>query len=97
MPDNDDDEEGIPVVGEVNVDQIIERLTRQLFNIQVHQLSVTTTEVGDESNQRDRPAGTRPCHCTVCRVEGLHVHVSGVNNTFINQVHPAVVLHPLGV
>ena len=30
-------------------------------------------------------------------VEGLLVHVSGVNNTLINQVLPAVVLYPPGV
>lgn len=40
---NEDDDEDIPEVGEVNVDQIIQRLTRQLFNIQVSQLSATTT------------------------------------------------------
>lgn len=64
---NDDDDEDILEVGEVNVDQIRQRLTRQFFNIQVNQLSATTTEVDDESNQRDQPAGRRPCHCTVCR------------------------------
>ena len=72
---DDDDEEDIPEVGEVNVDQIVQRLTRQLFNIQVNQLSVTTTVVDDESNQRDQPSGRRPRHCTLCshRYQG-HQH-----------------------
>ena len=61
---NDDDDED--EVGEVNVDHIVQRLTRQLFNIQVNQLGVTTTEVADDSNRRDQTAGRRPNHCTVC-------------------------------
>ena len=62
---DDDDDEAIPEIAEVNVNHIIPRLTRQLFNIQVNQLSVNTTEVDDESNQTDQPTGRRPYHCTV--------------------------------
>lgn len=60
---NCDDVEDIPE--EEVVHQIIQRLTRQLFNIQVNQLSSsTTTTVYDQSNQRIQAAAyRRPRHC----------------------------------
>lgn len=66
---NNDDDDDIPKVGEVKVHQIIQRLTWQLFNIQENQLSVTTTGVHDKHNQRNLPAGRRPCHCTVLALQ----------------------------
>ena len=73
-----DDQHEIPEVGEVNVDQIIQELTRQIFNTQVQQpspnSSTTVLHVHGHNSQANQPASRRrPRHCSTCH-HNLHGH-----------------------
>ena len=69
-----DDDHEIPAIGELNVDQIIQGLTRQILNIQVNQPSIGPVSITIQPSitpvlhgQTNQSTTVRkPCHCTLC-------------------------------
>ena len=61
-----DDDHEIHVVGEVNVDEILQHLTRQIFSLQVQQPSANRPAVNQNRSTSQPTSARRPRHCSLC-------------------------------
>ena len=75
---NTDDDHEIHVVGEVNVDEILQHLTRQIFSLQVQQPSANRPAVNQNRSTSQPTSAQRPPHCSLCghKRQGYHKQAS---------------------
>lgn len=86
---NSDDDHEIHVVGEVNLDEILQHLTRQIFSLHVLQPSANRPAVNQNRSTSQLTSVRKPPHCSLCghKRQGYHKETSITGERVINWIN----------